>query len=354
MSGSCGLRLPWRVAFFGAAVALFAAAIGWPHSAAVAQADPRIAVAKGKNGGKVSWYTSVAPDELRKALLDDFKKKTGLDVNVYYGGTGQVFSRLTTERKTKSYQVDVVTLGDLDLVAQLVKEKAFRPHKPESPQGTLTDYIDPAGFWHGICFWVLALEYNTRLMKAEDLPKSWLDLADPKYKGKIALTDPARSAGGFLLLKAMVSEKGWPWVEALMKNEPLIIAIGPGIEQALANGERAIGTVISSFASENIKAKAPVAIAPGEFLFASPLTASVVTEAPNPEGAELLLEHFLTKESGQHFATYGWFSTRSDVGGPLGFPPAGELKVRHKVVPSQMSRQEYLDKYNAIVQSVKK
>ena len=338
----------------GLLVSAAAVVLALSSGAAEAQDDPRIAIAKGKNGGKVAWYTSVAPDELRKALLDDFKKKTGLDVNVYYGGTGQVFSRFTTERKTGSHQVDVITLGDLDLVAQLVKDKAFRVHKPKSLQGTLADYIDPAGFWHGICFWVLALEYNTRLMKPEDLPKTWADLTDPKYKGKIALTDPARSAGGFLLLKAMVAEKGWPWMEALMKNEPLVIAIGPGIEQALANGERAIGTVISSFASENIKAKAPVAIAPGEFLFASPLTASVVTEAPNPEGAELLIEHFLTKESGQHFATYGWFSTRSDVGGPLGFPPANELKVRHKVVPSQMTRQEYLDKYNAIVQSVKK
>lgn len=74
---------------------------------------------------------------------------------------------------------------------------------------------------------------DTAAVSAAEAPKSFAELADPKWKSKIAITDPARSAIGLLMLKAMVAERGWEWVEQLMKNDPLVLAVAPGITQAL-------------------------------------------------------------------------------------------------------------------------
>jgi ABC-type Fe3+ transport system substrate-binding protein len=167
------------------------------------------------------------------------------------------------------------------------------------------------------------------------------------------ISDPARSAGGLLFLKAMVNEQGWPWVEKLLRNDPLVIAIGPGIDQALANGERVVSTSITSFLSETLKAKAPVEPV-GDVLFTSPLTASVIADAPNPKGAELLVDYLTSKEAGDLFRKYGWFSTRGDVDGPYGFPSASALKVKYKSVDLPMTRQQILEKYNQVVQASKR
>jgi len=318
--------------------------------AAYAQ-DARIAEAR--SVGKVSWYTSVAPDELRKALTDGFKAKTGLDVVVYYGGTGQVFSRLNTERKTKAFNVDVVTLGDTDLVQELANQNALRRYSSSNAKDIQSGYVGKDGHWVGICFWGLTKAINTNSLKQGDAPKTWADLADPKWRGKVVISDPARSAGGLLLLKSMVKEQGWDWMEKLLRNDPLIIAVAPGIDQALANGERVVSTSVTSFLSETMKAKAPVAPV-GELLFTSPLTASVITEAPNPKGAELLVDYLTSKEAGEQFSKYGWFSTRGDVEGPFGFPAANQLKVRHSDTDIGMSRQQILDRYNEIARAAGK
>ncbi len=316
-----------------------------------AQTDARLSAGRAK--GKVTWYTSVSPDELRKELVDDFKKKTGIDVTIYYGGTGQVFSRLNTERKTQSYAVDVVTLGDVDLVEELKKTSALRPYASANASAVQSAFKGKDDQWVGICFWGMTLEYNTQAVTKEAAPRTWAEIADPKWRGKVVISDPARSAGGLLMLKAMVKEQGWDWVEKLMKNDPLVIAIAPGIDQAVANGERQVGTGVTSFVSETMKSKAPVATS-GDVLLTSPLTASIIKEAPNPEGAELLVDYLTSKDAGELFRKYGWFSSRGDVAGPFGFPAASQLKILYPEVELPMTRQEILDKYNAIVATAKK
>lgn len=320
--------------------------------AAHAQTDPRMAAAKAK--GKVSWYAAIFPDELRLALTERFKAKTGLDVETYVGGTGQVYSRFVSERKAGAHNVDVLTISDTDLVAQLVKQKALVPYSKAPTQSIAASYHDADGYWQAIAFWACSLEYNTRLVKKADLPKSWEDLIDPKWKSKIAINDPARSALGFLLLKAMVAEKGWDWIKKLMENDPLVIAVGPGVDQAVVKGERQLGTTVSAYVSATMKAGGPVGVGLDEALFASLMTTSVVADAPNPEGAQLLVDFLLSKEAGELYAANGWFSPRGDVPGPFGYPSGDKLKVRHATIESPESRQQMLDKFNAIAQAARK
>ena len=334
------------------AAALSAASLLVPYGAG-AQTDPRIAKAKQK--GKVTWYTGVAPDELRSGLVNEFRAKTGLEVSIYYAGSGQIISRLTTERKTGSRNTDVVTLADLDLVAALNKDAVLRAYKSPVASSINPAYRDPNGTWYGFMFWGLSLAYNTKAVSPAEVPKAFADLADPKWKSKIVISDPARSATGLLLLKAMVAERGWDWVERLMRNDPLVIAVAPAITQSLVTGERILGAGVTPYMSNALKAGAPVAMMnKSEMLLIGPMTVSIVSEAPNQEGAELLVDYLLSQGAGKLFTQYGWFASRPDVEGPYGFPPSKDIKVIHPKVTSPMTREEILAKYNAILQSTRK
>ena len=314
------------------------------------QQDPRLKMARDK--GKISWYGSIYPDDLRNQLAKEFKSQTGIDVSVYAGGTGQVVSRLTTERKTGSFNVDVIDGADLEVIEGLIKDGILRTYVPRDAGAIQRDYVQSSGYWHGLYFWVLGLEYNTKVYNKSTAPRGFDELIDPKYKGKVVLSDPSRSAAGLGFIKAMVQWKGWDWVELLAKNDPLVVAIGPGVHEAVVSGERPIGTTVSSFISAGFQQGAPVAMATEEMLFSSPEVVGVVKEAPNPEGAELFVDFLVSKEANELFRKFGWFSCRSDVQGPFGFPPAKELKFKYVSAPRiGMSQEQIAQKFQTMLRN---
>lgn len=88
-----------------------------------------------------------------------------------------------------------------------------------------------------------------------------------------------------------------------------------------------MGAGVTPYVSNAMKAGAPVALTnTREVLLVGPMTASMVSEAPNPEGGELLVDYLLTQDAVKLFTKYGWFSPRADVQGPHGFPPAKDIR----------------------------
>jgi len=313
-----------------AVACVWLAGLGVPE--AMAQDAGRIAAAKAK--GKIVWYTSVFPEELRNEYAADFRKRTGLDLQIgYVGGTGQVVTRITTERKTGAYSVDVVDLVDEEVINGLVKENVLRPFKPGADK-ILASCKDRNNYWYGFYFWGLLMEYNTQMVKPADLPKSWEELAEPKWKDKVVVADPSKSASGLGFVKAMVSSKGWEWIDKLAANGVLVQTSGPGVHQAVLKGERVIGAPVSSFHSKTRQQNGPVAMVIDEALFVAPSVISVTTNANNPVGAELFAEYLMSKEAGELAVKYGWFSCRDDLPGPFGLPSAAKLKVKFPTLPS--------------------
>ena len=198
--------------------------------------------------------------------------------------------------------------------------------------------------------WTLLLEYNTKFYNEGNVPKTFDVLNKDIYKSKVVVSDPARSAAGLGFIKTMVHWKGWDWVEKFAKNDPLVVAIGPGVEQAVVNGERPIGTVVSSFTSATLKKGGPVAISNPEHLFSSPEVVGVMKDAPNPDGAELLVEYLTSKEVHEMFKGSGWFPCRNDVSGPYGMPAAADLQLKFMSAPSiGLTREEIAKKFHSML-----
>ena len=87
----------------------------------------------------------------------------------------------------------------------------------------------------------IALMYNTKLVKKDDLPKTWKELAEPKWKGRIAISDPNRAGSSFSHLYAMWKMYGADYLESFAKNDVFVAGDGTATRDAVANGERDIG-----------------------------------------------------------------------------------------------------------------
>jgi ABC-type Fe3+ transport system substrate-binding protein len=202
--------------------------------------------------------------------------------------------------------------------------------------------------------WVLVLEYNTNLLQPNAVPKSFDDLADDRYKGKIVIADPARSTSGLGLIKAMVTAKGWDWVERFVRNDPLVMSISSGIQPAVITGERPIAVMTSDLFSKTAQDKAPIALATNEFLFASPGVAAILKDGPNPEGAEIFVEFLLSREAQDIVRAFGAYSCRSDVAPPFGLPPLKEAKLRFPLAPAiDLQPREVGDRFHQLLRTAK-
>jgi iron(III) transport system substrate-binding protein len=153
-----------------------------------------------------------------QALVAAFEKKTGITVNTRYDDEDVFVSQLETEGKNSP--ADVFFTENSPPLEELQSKGMLSPVAPSTLAHTPAKYNSPQGDWVGISARVSVMVYNTSLLKASQLPTSAMDLAEPKWKGKIALagaetdfqpivTTVARTHGDAAALK---------WLEALKAN----------------------------------------------------------------------------------------------------------------------------------------
>jgi iron(III) transport system substrate-binding protein len=138
-----------------------------------------------KKEGELNIYTSAQTDDMG-ALVAAFEKKYGIKVNVWRSSSEKVLQRAITEARGNRFTLDVVETNGPELES-LSREKLLE--KVNSPH--LKDLIPPAirphGEWVGTRLNVFVQAYNTNLVKKDEVPKKWEDLANPKWKGKLGI-----------------------------------------------------------------------------------------------------------------------------------------------------------------------
>src|SRR6266699_6910806 len=142
--------------------------------------------------GKVIVYTANDAN-LNRFVFEAFTKETGIEVEPVEAGSGVVFRRVTSERERP--------LGDIVWGVSrtlLRSNKALlAPTEFKNKDAVPAMFRDSDGLWLGTNVHLLVILQNTKLLPADAGPKSWADLLDPKWKGKVAFTDPAHSASAY-------------------------------------------------------------------------------------------------------------------------------------------------------------
>jgi iron(III) transport system substrate-binding protein len=255
-----------------------------------------------KKEGKVVWYTSVDLPLAEKIGKSFEAKFPGVAVRVERSGAERVFQRIGQEYGSNIHACDVVNSSDAAHSIVWKKNGMLEAFVPEDVAKFYpAEHKDPDGMFASFRVWVSIIAYNTNLVKKEEAPKSFADLLDPKWKGKIVKAHPGYSGTIMTATYQMQRDLGWSFFEKLAAQNVMQVQSSADPPKRLALGERAVmadGNEYNIFQiSETGGPVAPVYATEGSPLIVGPT--GMFKAAPNPNAAKLFTAYSFTPECQQ-------------------------------------------------------
>src|SRR2546421_2666533 len=215
-----------------------------------AYAQDAVDLAKAKAEGKVVWYTST-PIEQAQKIIGLFKQQTGIEVELFRSGGSAILSRFQQEMTAGRVAVDVLTLSDPAAANALAKKGFFVALKPKNFDKIPDAAKDPNGQFVGQRLNMMTHYLRTDKVAAADEPKTWDDLLNPKYKGKLVMTDPSFTSLQVSVVGMMAKLRGWDYYRKLNMNNVMIVQGNQQVSDVLKRGERVITVgALDSYAAD--------------------------------------------------------------------------------------------------------
>jgi ABC-type Fe3+ transport system substrate-binding protein len=285
-----------------ALIALFATA-AVPASAQDASWDAVVAAAKQE--GKLVLYNMSAGAPYFQAVVKSFEQKYGISVDSLDLRASELVERIRTEQSAGRF------LGDTEIVSTTMIEEQLKngdfiqklPPIPNAanvrPPFKTTDYSVPAYVQP------MGILINTRLVKDADIPVSWNDLTDPKWKGKLLSDDMRPLGSGNTLFAILQKTMGAEFNEKLAEQKPVFSRDIRNDARRIARGEYPIYiTQVFALASD-LKGLPVKVVIPKEGAPYAQMDMAMLKDAPHPNAARLFMQHFLSVDSQLAYAN-GW------------------------------------------------
>src|SRR4029077_15915885 len=217
--------------------ALFAAPLRAQAPAASAVTPALVAAAQKE--GKVAFYTAMDLPVAEKLAKAFEAKYPGVAVRVERSGSERIFQRVAQEMASNIHACDVLNSADAAHFIVFKRNGWLAPLvSDEMAQHFPAEYRDPDGLFVTTRVWLSSIGYNTELVKPEDAPKSFADLLDPKWAGKMVKAHPAYSGTIMTATFQLVREFGWEYYEKLSKQRVMQVQVSNDPPKKLALGER--------------------------------------------------------------------------------------------------------------------
>jgi iron(III) transport system substrate-binding protein len=250
--------------------------------------------AAAKAEGSLSLYTSIASKDLAP-IIEPFEKRYGIKVNVWRASGDTVLNRMITEARAGRHTVDAVNISAPELEA-LSREKLLQPvaspHFGDLIEGAVPKHREWVGSY--LAVWVQA--YNTNAIKKDELPKTYQDLLDAKWKGKLGYE--AENVEWFTtVVNAMGEDKGVQFFRDLVGKNGLSVRKGHTLlNNMVISGEVPLGLTLYSYMPAQAKAQG----APIDWFMIEPLVArsngiGIARNAQRPNAAALFVDYLLTE-----------------------------------------------------------
>lgn len=317
-------RLLWSLA---AAVLLFS-------SSALAQS------------GRLMLYVS-HPTEMVDFYVDRFTDATGIEVDIVYGGTGELLARIGAEANRP--QADIMWGGGSHTGASA--PELFRPYTSDALNDISEAMRDPAGYNAPFDAFTMVIVYNKDLVPEDEVPRTWAELADPKWKGRVVHANPAASSSSYAAMVTWLEIGGWELVEALAKNQIIADSSSAPFTQ-VGQGENALGVAYEEGAFRWLDSGRIGIVYPEDGVALLPGGMFLVNNSPNPEAAEAFADFVLSLESQE--ALVENFLGRRPTHKDVALNPAMQAVTDLNVIPypdaeAAANREEYLAKWRDIM-----
>lgn len=287
-------------------------------------------VAKAEQEGAVVIY-SPDPEANTGQLLEWFHQAfPKIATSFIRLQTGALYQKLMTERRARTFQVDVLQLTDMGYVLDFQKRNGYVHYVSPEMAAYKAEYkSQPEGSWTWGSFIMAGLAYNPRLVKPEDAPKSWKDALDPRWAGVV--NTKASTSGlqhvAWYEMKQLYGDDYWTRFAALKPR-----GFDSYVQQydRMVSGQDTLVHTAQYSAYLLLKAKgAPVAfVVPEEGMATTPGVWGLPSDAPHPEAAKLFLDWLLSVPGQTALETVMSVSSpRADAPPPPGGLPASAFKI---------------------------
>jgi iron(III) transport system substrate-binding protein len=244
--------------------------------------------------GKIVVYTA-NDSNLNRFVFDAFTKETKIEVEPVEAGSGVLFRRVVSEKERP--------LGDIvwGVSRTLLRANValLAPYASKNKDAVPAQFRDAEDRWLGTNVHILVILQNTKLIPDGAGPKSWADLADPKWKGKIAFTDPANSGSAYsnlTMLTQLWGDSGWDKVANLLANTK-VLNRSSLVFQGVGNGEFALGMSLEYAGYQWSSNGAPVkVIYPSDGTVAQMEGVAIIKGGPNTEAAKQFVDYVSRKD----------------------------------------------------------
>ena len=287
-----------------AGTALAATVFAEPLRAQAPTAEPitPALIEAARKEGKVAFYTAMDLT-LAERLARTFEAKfPGMGVRVERSGAERIFTRIGQEYSSNIHAVDVVNTADQAHCIVWKRNGWLAPYLPEDvARHFAKNYYDADALHVTTRVLVSPFGYNTNMVKAEEAPKSFADLLDPKWAGKMIKAHPSYSGTIMNATFQIARDLGWDYLEKLAKQRVMQVQSATDTPKKLALGERAVMIDGAGYLIIQYKEKGdPVEIVyPAEGTPLATAPSAVFKAAPNPNAARLFQNWMHARESQQ-------------------------------------------------------
>ncbi len=282
---------------------LAALAIAMPAAAQDAAAWNKV-IDAAKKEGKVVVYNSAIGSPFYKAAIQSFEKKYGISVDTLDVRASEMRERIRTEQAAGRFLGDITQPGSATATNQ-AKENAFQPHGGVPLAKTVRAPFQVSELQVPVFGQAYGILINTSLVKPADEPKGWKDLIDPKWKGKILMDDPRAIGGGQVMFFATYDAIGRDFHDKLVAQNLTLSRELRNDERRVARGEFPIYIPEILAFSLDLKGLPVKLVLPSEGVPYVAIVSVMLRNAPHPNAARLLMNHFLEPEVQLFYANGG-------------------------------------------------
>lgn len=238
-------------------------------------------------------------------VLREYEKRTGVRVNPVYDteetkSTG-LANRLIAEKGRP--QADVFWSNEPVRTLILKSRGVLATYRSPSAEGIPSALMDPDGYWTGFSARIRVIAYNTQLVKADEAPRSVFDLAEPKWRGQVAMADPRFGSTSFHVaaLYAMAGdEKMDDFFRRLKANGVRVVEGNSVVRDLVARGEVKVGLTDTDDVNVAIEDGQAIAMvlpdAAGLGVPIMPNMVSLIANGPHPDEGRQLIDYLLSAD----------------------------------------------------------
>lgn len=275
-------------------------------------------------------YTSMYKDtiqDLTAELKNDFPE---VDFKWFQAGSEEIAAKVNAELIAGETKADILISSDRFWYEELQSKGFLHSYRPPNGTKVAEDLRHPGGFYATVSIPVMVLVYNSEVLKVQEIPKSFKEMADPRWKGKFTTGSPLASGTNFTTVAMLQSAYGWDFIESLRKNDTISQGGNSAVLRRIQSKERPVGWVLL----ENLlrlqkKDQRLKSIFPDDgVVIHSNVMAITKKSGDSRELAEKFANWMFGKKGQEAMTRSFMYSPLDKISAPVGAPPLAEIRKK--------------------------